>query len=551
MAYASIRKNVDFAENKARSQLNAFTYTLSTLPFTQVRTIVESSGHHSEDDILKPGAHSATPFPPRFVTRMRMSELSTAGRNHGASTSPAAFAALVIGIACLFSTLLIYSGTVISFLRFEHTELFVGTFAETALLAGTLFGALFVGLSLAGKRLPFMLLGAGGGMLYLCCSLVFVYFTWFGSLGTALLIALSVATAFADVCLALAWGRICARFRIRRALVLVSLASLLSAGICYLYAVLPLPGVTVLFVLSSIIVVIVPLTFAGVAQEEAPSRPNNSERRTASVTIASLADVIVAPGLGLLVFAFVMAVMRTAFNESQDAYLAALAIDAAALLAYTALRKKRFALRGGMHQTFLPLMAMVLLAATSIVASVGSGSAFVSFLTYALYALAAILTLATLCAIANAGEFSSDLVFSTAVLLFCAASFIGQSAAGALGDNLIHVAVTVTTTLYAFVMVLSSYVRRTRELAWTGESDKEAARTAPEHTVDRVELLAAEHRLTTREQEILAYLAEGHSGAYISDVLFISPNTVRTHIHNIYRKLDVSSREDILRLTKG
>ena len=63
--------------------------------------------------------------------------------------------------------------------------------------------------------------------------------------------------------------------------------------------------------------------------------------------------------------------------------------------------------------------------------------------------------------------------------------------------------------------------------------------------------LADAHNLTAREQEILAYLAEGHSGAYISDVLFISPNTVRTHIHNIYRKLDVSSREDILRLTKG
>ena len=60
-------------------------------------------------------------------------------------------------------------------------------------------------------------------------------------------------------------------------------------------------------------------------------------------------------------------------------------------------------------------------------------------------------------------------------------------------------------------------------------------------------------RTTSRRasRKILAYLAEGHSGAYISDVLFISPNTVRTHIHNIYRKLDVSSREDILRLTKG
>ena len=362
-------------------------------------------------------------------------------------------AALIVGVACLFSTLLIYSGTVISFLRFEHTLLFVGTFAETTLLAATLFGALFLGLSLAGKRLPSMLLGAGGGMLYLCCALAFAYFSWFGSLGTALLIALAVAAALGDVCLALTWGRICARFKIKRALVAVSLASMLSAGICFLYAVLPLPGVTV--VLSSIAAVIVPLAFSGTADCTEQTAPERAEGRTTGATLASLADVIVAPGLGLLVFAFAMAVMRTAFNESQNAYLAALALDAAALLAYTTLRKKRFALRGGMHQTFLPLMAMVLLAATSISASVGSGSGLVSFLTYALYALAAILTLATLCAIANAGEFSADLVFSTAVLLFCAASFAGQSFASVLDDDLVHVAVTVTTTLYAFVMVLS------------------------------------------------------------------------------------------------
>ena len=335
--------------------------------------------------------------------------------------------ALIVGVACLFSTLLIYSGTVISFLRFEHTLLFVGTFAETTLLAATLFGALFLGLSLAGKRLPSMLLGAGGGMLCLCCALAFAYFSWFGSLGTALLIALAVAATLGDVCLALTWGRICARFKIKRALVAVSLASMLSAGICFLYAVLPLPGVTVLFVLSSIAAVIVPLAFSGTADSTEQTAPERAEGRTTGATLASLADVVVAPGLGPLVFAFAMAVMRTAFNESQNAYLAALALDAATLLAYTTLRKKRFALRGGMHQTFLPLMAMVLLAATSISASVGSGSGLVSFLTYALYALAAILTLATLCAIANAGEFSADLVFSTAVLLFCAASFAGRA----------------------------------------------------------------------------------------------------------------------------
>ncbi|MFR4804808.1 MAG: helix-turn-helix transcriptional regulator [Eggerthellaceae bacterium] len=62
--------------------------------------------------------------------------------------------------------------------------------------------------------------------------------------------------------------------------------------------------------------------------------------------------------------------------------------------------------------------------------------------------------------------------------------------------------------------------------------------------------LADVHNLTAREQEILAYLAEGHSGAYISDVLFISPNTVHPHPQHLSQARRLS-REDILRLTKG
>lgn len=470
---------------------------------------------------------------------------------------PAAFAVLAVGLACLFSTLLIYSGTVISFLRLEQTELFVGTFAETTLLAGSVLGALFVGLSLAGRRIPFALLAVGGGVLYICCSLAFAYFSWFGSLGGTSIVALSVAVAAADACLALAWGRVCSQFKMKQALMLVSLASMLSAGICFLYAKLPLPSVTVLFVVVSIVAAMLPLAFAesgGSARTQETT--DREEARRARSTAASLAGVIVAPGLGLLVFAFVMAVMRTSFNQSQDAYLAALALDALALLAYATLRRRRFSLRGGLHQTFLPLMATMVLAATSITATIGYGGEVATFLTYALYALAAVLTLATLCAVANAGEFSSDLVFSTAVLLFCAASFLGQSFASTLDDSMIHVAVTVATTLYAFAMVLSAALGRRRDDTWAqSPSEDREADGQPEEPVaptsERCDRIAEEHRLTAREREILQYLAEGHSGAYISDVLFISPNTARTHIHNIYRKLGVSSREDILRMAKG
>lgn len=476
-----------------------------------------------------------------------------------APASTATAAALTVGLGCLFSTLLIYSGVVISFLRFDGVEGFMGTFAETALLAATLVGALFTGLALAGKRLPFIVLGAVGGICYLCSTLAFAFFAWFGSFGTASVVALAALAAFSNACLALAWGRVCSRFKIKLALIVASLASIVSAGLCFLYSALPLPGVTALFVVASIVAVIVPLACADGAR--AAERATTAERKgesKARSTVASLMDVVAAPGLGLIVFAFVMAVMRTSFNQSQNAYLAMLALDAAALAAYALLRKKRFSLRGSIHQTFLPLMAMVLLAATSISLTVGQGSAAVTCLTYALYSLAAILTLATLCAVANAGEFSSDVVFSLAVLLFAAASFLGQSFASHLDDGMIHVAVTVTTTLYAFAMVLSSYVARQRDAHWA--SDAAATESATPcrlgsqeaaTPIDRCEQIAATYKLTAREQEILGYLAEGHSGSYISDVLFISPNTARTHIHNIYRKLGVSSREDVLRMTKG
>jgi two-component system, NarL family, nitrate/nitrite response regulator NarL len=48
--------------------------------------------------------------------------------------------------------------------------------------------------------------------------------------------------------------------------------------------------------------------------------------------------------------------------------------------------------------------------------------------------------------------------------------------------------------------------------------------------------------LTKRETEILRYLAQGHSGNEIAEILHISPLTVRTHIRNMIEKLGVHSR---------
>lgn len=57
---------------------------------------------------------------------------------------------------------------------------------------------------------------------------------------------------------------------------------------------------------------------------------------------------------------------------------------------------------------------------------------------------------------------------------------------------------------------------------------------------------ASGERLTRREEEILDLLAEGLRFKEIGVKLFVSINTVRTHVRHIYEKLQVQSRTEAL-----
>ncbi len=52
--------------------------------------------------------------------------------------------------------------------------------------------------------------------------------------------------------------------------------------------------------------------------------------------------------------------------------------------------------------------------------------------------------------------------------------------------------------------------------------------------------------LSQREQEILEHLSRGYRYKEIADRLFLSPETVRTHIRNIYSKLQVDNRMEAI-----
>jgi DNA-binding NarL/FixJ family response regulator len=60
--------------------------------------------------------------------------------------------------------------------------------------------------------------------------------------------------------------------------------------------------------------------------------------------------------------------------------------------------------------------------------------------------------------------------------------------------------------------------------------------------------VSADHAdLTKREREILRLAAEGHSNAQLARMLWVTEQTVKFHLSNVYRKLNVSNRTEAAR----
>ncbi|MEW5736593.1 MAG: response regulator transcription factor [Thermodesulfobacteriota bacterium] len=82
-------------------------------------------------------------------------------------------------------------------------------------------------------------------------------------------------------------------------------------------------------------------------------------------------------------------------------------------------------------------------------------------------------------------------------------------------------------------MILSGELWYSRETLTTFLLEPESEAGLPEQVAQS---------LTPREREILLRIASGASNQEIADDLFISLHTVKSHIYNIYKKIDVPNR---------
>ncbi len=213
-----------------------------------------------------------------------------------------------------------------------------------------------------------------------------------------------------------------------------------------------------------------------------------------------------------------------------------------------------FASRGGgaarlrmMHGTLLPAAVAVILALPVITVDEGSFLSHVfQVLQYAGFAIIQLSVWSAMVATSQSVRIHPGAVFAASMAVF--------GASGAIGIALIHVIglggkeLCVLLLAAYMALIAASFALETR-IERTARAEDEIR---PESFIRRrCDELRDACGISPREAEVLFYLGRGYSLAYISRKLFVSESTVRTHVHHIYAKLGISSREDLLDLIDG
>jgi DNA-binding CsgD family transcriptional regulator len=172
------------------------------------------------------------------------------------------------------------------------------------------------------------------------------------------------------------------------------------------------------------------------------------------------------------------------------------------------------------------------------------------------FSMVTLVAISTACAVSNAREFSRWLVFSVLIATFTLVAVLGLflgARVSWLTEN--HNAfLVVLTAMYGSFLLLFGCLRggsKAPDAAEPTAADNGNATVptaqSPSYE-DRISDISERARLTPREREILSYLGRGHSSVFVAKTLLISESTVYTHVRNMYRKLGVSSREELIEL---
>ncbi|MDO4590308.1 MAG: LuxR C-terminal-related transcriptional regulator [Slackia sp.] len=161
------------------------------------------------------------------------------------------------------------------------------------------------------------------------------------------------------------------------------------------------------------------------------------------------------------------------------------------------------------------------------------------------------------CGVSSYGLFAWSAMCAKASLLaaLMAGNALGGPAQGEASPTMRFLVLS-CGVIYVLAMAVLLFSRSGRGRNATDEKRCDANGAAAEHEGESADesfectlsALSEQRGLTRRESEVLGYLARGRTNTYIAEKLCISPATVRAHIRNIYTKLDIHDRQELIDL---
>jgi DNA-binding CsgD family transcriptional regulator len=200
----------------------------------------------------------------------------------------------------------------------------------------------------------------------------------------------------------------------------------------------------------------------------------------------------------------------------------------------------------------LPLAIIAIAAIPTLGYSAGIA---VSFLVKLAYVMFTFFSLTLVASIVWRYEVPSDFIFACARASSEGAMFCGILARQAMtraevfdSQNTLWI-ITLVGMLAIIGCVLLWHRESTVNSGWGALSiDTDSGRHVPskrERIIRRCDELASECGLTQRETEVLTLVAQGLDASEVESALYVSHNTLKTHLRHLYAKLGVHTREEL------
>lgn len=110
------------------------------------------------------------------------------------------------------------------------------------------------------------------------------------------------------------------------------------------------------------------------------------------------------------------------------------------------------------------------------------------------------------------------------------------------------------TAVFAPIVNTTPLASETKEGNPNGDADGAAALDEDDEEKGsfrrRCDELSEQYLLSTREKEVFLILAKGHNATFIQEQLCVSKSTAKTHINHIYKKMDIHTQQELLKMVE-